>query len=285
MAYRDDLEAALAHVESLEEELAEARRASDTDHARIAELERKLASAQTQAQAKRATGSQARSADVPSAAPSAPQPELKGSPAARVVAAIAGCGLFTVVIVALANRPAGPRVVDIDAEAAKALALARKELPDPVLIGIDGRYVDPQGKSDLVKYHGKVIYEFYSPSRASVPPPAPNGPIGAPPPQVTWPACAVEVRYRDSGVDTITRADHGGACGTPLPSAPRCRVTDVWQEAIRRGAPREALASIRLRAHTRGGRERSMWQMTISDGTHTVFEMEVFDECPFAGSP
>ncbi len=46
MAYRDDLQASLEHVATLERDLAKARAENAQDHARIAELEKQLAAAQ-----------------------------------------------------------------------------------------------------------------------------------------------------------------------------------------------------------------------------------------------
>jgi hypothetical protein len=75
-----------------------------------------------------------------------------------------------------------------------------------------------------------------------VPAPASSGPVGAPAPTVQYDYCSVSIRYSQDRVTSNPIA----TCGEPLQGPPSCTVVEVWNEAIRRGAPSNAVASIRL---------------------------------------
>jgi hypothetical protein len=72
-----------------------------------------------------------------------------------------------------------------------------------------------------------------------------------------------------------THAHDTQQCGATI-DMPSCSVVDIWNEAIRRGAPVNALASIQLDKRL----DKSVWRLTISDNGKTVFETSIVDECP-----
>jgi hypothetical protein len=283
-AYRDDLEAAIAHADAAERELAKARDELAADHERIAELERELAAA------KRGVNKAKRVEPKP--APPPRQPRAKTPKPKPVVAIALGVVAGVAVIVGMIflirwrNAPSYP-VVDLVADEPAARALATDWLPDAELFELRADYVDPRGTSDLARYGGGRVYLSYrSPSRAATSAPASSEPIGAPTSDPDAPICIVEVRFDGRRRRASTTNGRGSACGTALPTPVRCTVVDVWTEAIRRGAPENALASIRLKARTRAKRERATWTFEIDGKGGRVFEMELFDdECPWSGTP
>jgi hypothetical protein len=296
VAYRDDLEAAIAHADAAERELANARRELAADHERIAELERELEAAKRRRDKadKRAAAATERAAKrdpertSPAAAPRDPAKPTWLRAALLWGGILAGIVALSVGVPWLVRARDIPTksVVDLVADEPAARALAQKQLPDPALYEIRADYVDPGGRCDLEQYGGDVNFKYLSPSRAAVPAPAPTGPIGAPQPTTSWPTCSVEVRYQRSRTRTYWTNGRGEQCGQPLPSPPRCTVVDVWNEAIRRGAPVNALASIRLQMRTRQKRDRPTWSFQINGPQGRVFEMELFDdECPWSSVP
>ena len=269
MSYRDDLEAALAHAEAAERDLADARREVKKDHARIQELERLLAEAKSRVEIH----------SPPKARPLAiaPKPSPSRWPAPAVLAITGLMGALIAGSVVWSRRNVRS-TVDLSAVEPIAAAMARDTLPDAVLMSMKGDLVDARGVQDLATFGGRVEYEYLSPSRAAAPPPPSSQPLGAPRSSSKLPTCAVDIRYRPGGFATYTTEALGSSCGEALPGPPRCTVVAVWKEAIARGAPANALARVSLRMHS--GKPR--WSFTITDhdrGT-TAFSMNLPDECP-----
>lgn len=279
MPYREELDAALHRVNATEEELAEARKASDVDHQRIAELERKLAEAQTaekQAQKENATND-------PKTTEPKKEDEAPAKPRRRGELSPLGVRLFqgffvllflalgsTVVWRVLRRKPM-PKV-DVSGMLPEARSLARETLPDAVLVSIKAKYVDPRGIDDLAS-HGYVDYRFVSPSRAAK--------AGA---SRSAPACAVTISYNERTKLYRTRFypevtisnGYETSCGVPLAHPPSCTANEVWNEAIRRGAPKNGVATyFALEASSEG---EPTWRIDVDPAYGARFP----DRCPFA---
>jgi len=183
--------------------------------------------------------------------------------------------------------------VDLTANLADARSKARTVMPDPVLKGIYAQYVNPSGVSDLAAYGGSVFYKFISPSQTAKPDTS-GAPIGAPV-NTDYPTCAVEIAYRPEGSQFVAIVHGRGfdSCGAALADPPSCSVKSVWDEAIRRGAPYNAVATITL--DTRN--HQPTWDFRIEDlntgssryRTSTphkvVFQMTLVDRCPIVAAP
>jgi hypothetical protein len=282
MPYREDLDAALAHAEAAERSLEDARKESEADHARIAELEAELARAkrgveETQSREPRQPP---KPVERDSAKPGKPKPLT------WMVMASVGAVVAVGAVLALGVSTNGAKAtIDVSRDVAAAQREARRTIPDPVLSAISAELVNPQGLVDFAKYDGSsVSYVFASPSRTSVPAPVATGPIGAPAPTVKYDDCSVSIRYLKDRVKTYSRQGRGvETCGEPLPAAIRCTALDVWAEAIRRGAPTNALASLRLsmgdvKLKFGPARHVATWRFSIAG---TAFDYTIPDDCPF----
>jgi hypothetical protein len=282
MPYREDLDAALAHAHAAERALEEARKESEADHARIAELEAQLTAAKRGVERKR---------EREPKEPMSSREHDSGTPfnEKRVVVfsisltvLLVGGGILGVNLMMTRGEKS---VVDISRDILDAEREAHKTLPDPVLSAINADLVDPKGIADLTQYPGRVSYVFVSPSRSAVAAPIPTGPIGAPAPQVKYDDCAVSIRYEKNRLKTYTTQGRGAvSCGEPLPGPPHCSVADVWAEAIYRGAPQNALASLRLAmrdvrlSNEKSSRHMAAWRFSIAG---TVIDYTIPDACPF----
>jgi hypothetical protein len=283
--YREDLDAALAHAEAAERKLEEARKEKQADEERIAELEGELAAA------KRGVH------ETKLREPKPASPKQAASPAKSFIETSGFSVLLPVVILLLLGlgglgiRQCGTRgskdVVDVSGDIVVAKGEALKTIPDPVLTSIRADFVNPAGLADLKAFAGgRVSYVFVSPSRTNVPAPVPTGPIGAPAPNVQYDNCSVSIRYENGRLRTSPTAGRGmGACGEPLASGhPSCSAVDVWSEAIRRGAPSNAVASLRLemkdvRLPKETARHIAAWRFSIAD---TSVDFTIPDNCPIA---
>ena len=167
-----------------------------------------------------------------------------------------------------------PPKIDVSATIADAQATARARFSDAVLASISAKYVDPSGIDDLA-HNGRVEYRFVSPSRAALPPAATT--VGLPHDNSQDPVCGVEIEFRVfmQGAGSATNDLRGGACTVPLAHPPSCTVAQVWAEAIRRGAPNNAIATyLRLEPNDRG---EPTWTLEVDP----VFRGELPDRCPF----
>jgi len=303
MPYREDLEAALAHAEAAERQLEAARAENQSEHKRIAELEKQLAAATRGVHETKERDPASKRQDAIKAAREARQAAEakvdrsssagnKAKPKWHIGLAVAIFGSMPVVF-GLVLGPCGPNAgakdrVNISGDLAGARAKAEGSMPDPELVAIKADYVSPLGVTDLTAYGGRVSYTFVSPSRLAVPEPVPTGPLGAPAPTVKYETCATEVRYSSGRLRVYETSGRGVAtCGEALPTSPSCTVVDVWNEAIRRGAPSNALASIRLdmrdvklQGETKS-RHIAAWRFSISGSSGTVAEYTMPDRCPF----
>jgi hypothetical protein len=284
MPYREDLDAALAHAEAAERSLEDARKESEADHARIAELEAALARAKRGVQ-------ETQSREPRHPPPRVPRDRAKPDKSTQqpwIVMACVGAVLLVGALIAYAVGTQGVKVaVDVSRDLAAARREARGMLPDPVLTSISADLVNPQGVVDLVKYDGSMVtYGFASPSRTAVPAPVGTGPIGAPQPTPQYANCSVSIRYLKDRVKTYSRSGRGTqTCGEPIPTgAPHCSAADVWAEAIRRGAPTNALASLRFSMPAQGSAKTTVahhdptWSFSIAG---TAFNYTIPDDCPF----
>jgi len=128
-----------------------------------------------------------------------------------------------------------------------------------VLTSIDVQLADARGISDT----GTVAYDFVSPSRMAA---KPSGTCG--------------VRVLREPFRSYVRERRGEAYGVPLTTAPSCSIVNVWEEAIRKGAPSNARATIRLEMRQHESRLVPLWRFSISDDDKVIFNMDLVDSCP-----
>lgn len=134
-----------------------------------------------------------------------------------------------------------------------AVAEAKKHFPDAQLTRIDADGVGPDGLAHLSLDPDdfSVLYRFVSPSAAK--PPA-NHPRG-----LKWePLCMVQIIVEAD--DTMVLPMKGFGCETPIP-LPRCDAREVWQKAIKKGAPgQNAYAELWF-----GVGSKAQWSFDIDD--------------------
>lgn len=278
MAYRDDLEAALEHAAAAESELERAKSENAEDHRRIAELEQQLADAK-----RRLGDTEKRKPKPEKVKDDAPERRnWNGLIATLITLVMIGGGVALFVFISPNSSKLGRQLkskssVQLTSDLPGALAEAQKFFPDALLTRIEADYVDPRGVTDLAKYGGEVRYRFMSQSRADMPDPPPSGPIGAPQQALARPICAVAIVYRKGVMRTYDYQYKGSECGRPIREPLRCSIEVVWAEAIRRGAPKEALAHVRVDRPTKA--ENVNWSLRIVDQGKQVFDMDLPDAC------
>jgi hypothetical protein len=269
MAYRDDLEAALAHAEAAERELDEAKRMHAHDEERIAALEKQLASAKV--------GVKKAEAKAPRPKP---QREPRGTTGLRgriyggfvLFAAASAIAYMPVRDWWLGRVPRGnDNAVMPDDVMPLAIRRAQSKFPDAELLTMSAPFVDDKGWSRLA-YGGEVSFKFRSPSLAvQLQPSAPA--LGAPAVDSRKP-CTVSVWLdKDSGL-TVNRP-RNYECGPPMPlPALRCTVRQIRGRARDAGAPAGALATVRLTSSRK-------WSVDIEDQTthYKVFSRVFPDDC------
>jgi hypothetical protein len=255
MAYRDDLQASLEHVASLERDLEKTRAENAQDHERIAALEKQLAAAQQ------------------NRGPAAP-PRKSGSATviALVFGVIVASGIIAGIFFRVGGRSDGVKIVDLDGELPRATETAKRYVSDPELYKIVADHVASSGIADLATYHGQVKYGFLAGPRKATP-------------GTNHADCAVDIRYRAMTMIYDETPYDGTACRERMPGPPRCTVREVWAEAIRRGAPQNGLAEIRFEMRTPSFntgeiRSKPLWHFAITVAERKVFEMDLPDECP-----
>jgi len=295
VSYRDDHDAALARIESLEHELAAARD-DDTEQAeKIRELERALGEARVQRErAERelaALKPPPRPKEVAVPAPEAPAPthESRSSvgPAVLVALLIAALGIGALLSFGRkgSGGTRGPGVEPRSAqpvEAAtpddtsrlidEAIARGKQKLAGGYLSSIEIHGIDQTGKVHT-EYEGALMVKFYR-QRPVVPPP--ERPIGAPAP----------AGLPDDGFDCLQVAKLGGIgdwveldsdmCKLaelyPTHSEakpPVCTPTAIWKLARRDGAADGGLARIKY---------DGSWRFEIRD-SRAPFEKTYDDNC------
>jgi hypothetical protein len=279
MAYRDDLEAALAHAEAAERELADAKSALDKDEKRIAELEEQLAAA------RRRTSSM-KSAKPPDNAKSG----VYGTVTTGLfIAVIVGFGIGFAFLKQscrqsqrqatlpkpnpVAGQPAPQNTLDVSGAVGAASKMTIAEFSDGVIYRIEADYVDEAGLANL-SYGGDVTYRFVSPSRAAQPPPS-AAKLGAPVVDNRQ-SCRIYVRASLSRGMRLGSSYNSGC--EEIPTGPvQCTVAQIWAKAREAGAPSGALASVNMR--TRNGKRK--WNLSITDNaTHqAVFSRDFPDDC------
>jgi len=205
----------------------------------------------------------------------------------RVVGVVAGLLVASGVIVWLVVRklPQEATAFDADEYIAKAWSAARDEAADAELISVSVRMLTVDGRVDT-DHGGRLEARFRSPSAPGAAPaePAILGANTKPSP-AGCPVIAVDAypyegrRARRLSFGTTTKA---GSCDVRSSRAEvRCKVAEVWQRAIAKGAPQPALADVELvQTAADGARE---WRFTITErGEHyekTVFSAVIPDDC------
>lgn len=185
---------------------------------------------------------------------------------ALIVAFIAGCILFGVrglpVIIAKFNRnnkpvPGDPHRFDPVASLTAVAAFAGH---DSQLVGFEARFVRSDGTLDLTAdYNPEVKYSFHRVVKAS----DSNKPLGAgggPGPRYVpvtvqvWKPGRIMFHHRIGGgvsskwneMEFGMRRTEGSEQASPAgkPVSPKCPLKNLWQTAIQKGAPSEAVATI-----------------------------------------
>lgn len=189
---------------------------------------------------------------------------------ALIVAFIAGCILFGVrglpVIIAKFNKnnkpvPGDPHRFD---PVASLTAVAAFAGPDSQLVGFEARFVRSDGTMDLTAdYNPEVKYSFQRIIQAS----DKNKPLGAgggPGPRYVpvtvqvWKPGRIMFHHRIGGgvsskwneMERGMRREEGSEQVMPVgkPVTLRCSLEKLWQTAIQKGAPSDAVAAIRYDA-------------------------------------
>jgi serine/threonine-protein kinase len=167
----------------------------------------------------------------------------------------------------LAGPGAGfdPAKFDVSHYYAEAAAEAKKIYPDAVLWRVDAEGVMPDGNANLTLSDDfSVLYRFISPSKSQ--PPA-GTPIGVKVDQ----KCVVYVNVEKTEIRSYTvewecKDEH-------TIRAPKCTTAQVWQKAIKLGAPgKNAVAELGYRSDFDGN---IIWYVDIGD----VFSQMIPDNC------
>ena len=267
MAYRDELEAALAHATAAEEELATARAELSIDEKRIADLERQLAQAQRKV-------SQAKDSDA------GPTASAKRGGILLGLFAIAAIGVGAWFSASFRVKPKaslsdGIATFDVSASLPEAVAMARTKLPDAELVSLKARYVSEDGQSQL-QYSDGARYRFRSSSRAAQP--LPRAPVLGAPVVDTRQPCLISVWVDNNRPLHPSSPTDAGACGDAPPVAPlHCTLAAVWRKALTAGAPRGALADISLDSKNNVWH----WRLTVTDRatSRVVYRYDTDDDC------
>lgn len=277
MGYRDDLEAALERADALERDLARAKSENDADHERIAELERQLKEARKNA---------------PKPKSDSPSDDLRPTRSPRdffVAGGLLAIAIGIALAVSYLSAPTSPKRVTAAPVAPKAppangiavsagynsaLAMAQEKFPDARLARISAEYVDPAGVAEI-SYGGEVRYRFVSPSHANQPPP--TAPVLGAPATATLVDCRVSV-YADRTHKLHVGSTYTDNCDEVLPAgSPHCTVEAIWQKAIDKGAPAQALATIELRV--RYGKPQWRFQIQDQARNQNVADLAFSDDC------
>jgi len=271
MPYREELDAALARAQAAEERLAAARQENERDHARITELEERTRDEkQTKKTAER---DHARIAELEKEVADArleAEIATQGRSASRTRETrswlrenvwVALCVAFPFALALVltlrdmhrktsSSAAAPPTRLDLESARARAESEARKTMSDAVLAQLDTQAsVDATGVIDLNK--GFATFDFVSPSRAA-----------------RAQDSAIHVALMPNAKPTVIQQN---GPTTAIHDPPRCTARAVWAQAIRRGAPPNALASLHFGATTSG----PAWQIRVQPD----FEMTLPDEC------
>lgn len=166
--------------------------------------------------------------------------------------------------------PTGGTIANADVLLRDARAWARAKHPDHHALGVTIAYADASG--DLDAKHGTLDITF---GRLSPKADDPTRKIGAPVERPQPPSDCFQLGYTPA-----SRWLHSTyACGEAFDVTNRCSVAQIWERAIERGAPAEALASITFRTTSDGG----VWALRITDEPRDIHIVETFnDDCPLA---
>ncbi|MCE9573454.1 MAG: protein kinase [Deltaproteobacteria bacterium] len=158
-----------------------------------------------------------------------------------------------------------PTKFDLTAYYAEAFAEAKKIYPDAVLWRVDAEGVMPDGKANLTLSDDfSVLYRFISPAKTKRPD---NVPLGVKVEQ----KCVVYVNVEKTEIRSYTvewdcKDEH-------TIHAPKCSAQQVWQKAIKLGAPaKNAVGELGYRSDFDGN---TLWYFDVGD----VFSQTIPDNC------
>lgn len=181
--------------------------------------------------------------------------------------------------------------LDFAEREAAAASAARDIASDAELSRAEINFVDSTGHVELPRkpigsrdiHDVGIRFFFVSPRLAGGPA---KGQLGgwAQPGNAAGAGCMIEVDAFGPGTrghDNLRVRQRDDSCGESMPTPPRCSLAQVWSKAIAQGAPRDALADIRLVQHD--GKRR--WDFTITDWNkpdayvNPAFQTHIDDDC------
>jgi hypothetical protein len=175
----------------------------------------------------------------PAGSPPARHPEAARPADAGPAAGSATSGVTIINTAELAQKMTGLKTITAVPESsggsfdpirtlAQAESMARKLMPDAVLVGIDIDHAKPDGTA-LLRADSGATYRFRSPSRSKRPADVPrNVEVDIP--------CMVHVEVVRGRIAASPVTDE--ECDAARLPRPRCRVADLWRRAREQGAPR-----------------------------------------------
>ncbi len=150
------------------------------------------------------------------------------------------------------------KAFDAGAFVPEARKLAENLYPDAFLVGFDMPAVFPSGTSDLTMGDFEVTYNFLSPKHSIR-----TKPVGMEDERACW----VYVEVDSAGV-TARIVESDDCTGVPRPN-PKCSVAEVWQRAIRLGAPK----------HNTVANMDYLWDGWFFDIDQVSFTESIADDC------
>jgi len=175
-----------------------------------------------------------------------------------------------------AGMPAHTGEVTVDELVREARLWVAPAFPDLALVTIGAHYLRPDGKLD--PRYGSLALEFHTPLHPVSPIDDPDRPTGAP---IAVPEPTDKPRERGCPRPVWSKgawAYQDGFCSKRLAiTGPRCTVAKIWERAIAKGAPANALAIIRLGYPN----ANAGWRFSIKDPLRKVdLDLWIPDDCP-----
>ncbi len=135
------------------------------------------------------------------------------------------------------GRFGGPAALDIGELARHALATARKVYPDAQLYRISAQMVRPSGLVDLTLEDRGPWFDLRSPAQSH---PAAPEVLG----HEDVVKCWYQLTATIDSVSSWPRDSNRHDCTVPVVAPPTCTLAEIWQRALRDGAPANAVASL-----------------------------------------
>jgi hypothetical protein len=159
---------------------------------------------------------------------------------------------------------------DTQALLALAMAQAKRDVPDAVLIRFDLENVHPDGTADLTLPVGirnaDLMYRFQSPSHAKPDPNKPRGSTPAP--------CQFQLSVDQSSATILPML----MCNERPAGPPHCTVKEIWKRALAKHPDLgDAVAQIDYMSNIVSG--RTNWSFTVGEAPHWLASELFADDC------